>query len=82
MTTHETNSMIAHKHFLDAYFSLPLSTRAEIEPVMERAIGLNMAALKQYKTEVRGGITKQVAESKVNQRFTPMLVEDGEIVIL
>lgn len=68
MTDRETQSMIAHKYFLDAYFSLPISIRVEIDATMSKAIGLNQAALKQYSTEVRSTITDAVNGANINKR--------------
>ena len=78
MTNRETNSMIAHKHFIDAYFSLPISMRVELEPVFKEAIGINMAALKQYRAEVRKTATAAVNGAAINKRW---LTIEEEVVL-
>ncbi len=82
MTQREQQSMVAHKQFLDAYYDLPLSTREAIGTGLDKALGLNFKALKQYRTDVRAEINSGIVESKVNHRFTPQLIEDGETVII
>jgi hypothetical protein len=71
MTQREKDSMVAIKHFIDAFHNCKWALlKADYDMTeIDKAVGLGEVALRQYKGEIADNIDKSVALSEVNHRF-------------
>mgnify|MGYP003346805773 CR=1 FL=1 len=69
MNNKERQTLAALKNIYDAYYSLPLSVRAQASPYFTKQLYQAERAMNEYKADIRGEITQVITQSNINQRF-------------